>query len=430
MHSTIASMQKVFTAAIGVETMVRRSRRAFLHASSGSLSLAIAGCLSRSDAGVRTPFPGVQMAQYDAGHTAHRPDTSGPTGDVTPAWEHHATNGVGDTATQPVIANGTVIYGVPGDPGAVVAVDARSGEERWRRSAESGLDSIPAIHDDRVIVTGGESLTALSIAEGTPEWSVALGDRGETPTVADGIVYLTTTGGTLRAVDAADGTEVWTIQRPDEEFRQGGPHEYRADRGDVVSVADDVLVHRYTGETHELVARSVADGGEAWRTDVHPITRPVVHDGHCYCLDVYGTIRGFALDSGAASLDVSVLEPGVPAGGIAVAEDTIYVTEETGQLNAVGRDGSRGWSVQNLRPLRSTPIVVDGTIYAASMSYDPSTLEDHDAALYAGSTEGDVRTVYEVPGPLSAPVAFDGTVYVGVAESSNESVRMVALRAA
>jgi outer membrane protein assembly factor BamB len=150
---------------------------------------------------------------------------------LAPVWRYRFTIRPGEsgafTAT-PVVADG-VVY-VQDMSSNVAALELRTGARRWLhrfRTPSPGPNGL-AVADGRVFGATDTTAFALSTATGRVLWQRRLVSRSESfvdtaPTVADGQVYLGTTGyvpgtrGALYALDAETGTIEWrvgTIKRP------------------------------------------------------------------------------------------------------------------------------------------------------------------------------------------------------------------------
>jgi outer membrane protein assembly factor BamB len=126
---------------------------------------------------------------------------------------------VGASGT-PAVRDGTVYVGGDGSgPGAMYALDAGDGTERWRLdtgAARGESGSTPAVTGGTVYASlnpgddtaGGGYLYALDASDGTERWSVRVPEWSTAPTVADETVHVGTPGG-VRAYATADGHERW-----------------------------------------------------------------------------------------------------------------------------------------------------------------------------------------------------------------------------
>ncbi len=92
-------------------------------------------------------------------------------------------------------------------PGMVAAFAVDDGREVWR--ADLRPDAPIAFDSDRVFVSAGEAVHALSASDGAVLWRAPAGKVTVRPVAKEGWVVVTTEG-TLRALRAADGSSVWT----------------------------------------------------------------------------------------------------------------------------------------------------------------------------------------------------------------------------
>ncbi|WP_128477330.1 outer membrane protein assembly factor BamB family protein [Halorussus pelagicus] len=109
------------------------------------------------------------------------------------------------------------------DTRAVYAIDAATGNRRWRRVMEDfGLGEL-AVGEDAVFVSDGQTLRAFSRADANERWQFEIeeGYLRTTPVVVNGAVVATTehpqqpsTDVTTYALDATTGNPRWTYQQP------------------------------------------------------------------------------------------------------------------------------------------------------------------------------------------------------------------------
>jgi len=207
------------------------------------------------------------------------------TGEREWRFEHPGTNVV-DGA---VYADGTVVQQFSG---VLVAIDAASGDELWRRSG--GFDGTPVVADGRVFAASldmeGATLYALDLASGDELWSTPVSPSGRggipTPAVADGVVY--TAESTLTGRDVADGSvlSTWSTEKPP---------------GSAPTVTDDIV---YVGtEESGIAAVDLQAGVQRWWNDVATAGRgsgpkvpssPAVADGTVVTTSLWA---GTALDA-------------------------------------------------------------------------------------------------------------------------------------
>lgn len=319
--------------------------------------------------------------------------------------------GLGEPGS-PAVAGGVVYVGTtaisdatlrPGTPpaeagqvndGFLVALDTRTGDERWRYlSGRSGYLS-PVVADGMVYIGSADgTLHAVDAMTGEGRWTFAVPSAGEvlsgsSPTVAGGLVVIGSNLGVLHAVDAATGAERWQATvggsspttaavadgalyvltdgkagsaRPGGTF-VGAFHEatttfslrvldlatgterWTADIGPTLAgfqaapavVAGTVLVGGVGPYGREVVALDAADGAERWRFAAEDAINasPVVADG----VAVVGSFDGnvYAVDLATGTL-VWRVETG---GGITttayIADGAVVVGSGDGNLYAIG----------------------------------------------------------------------------------------------
>lgn len=135
-----------------------------------------------------------------------------------------------DYAVQPVVAGSLVFFGSSADD-TVRAIDAKTGQERWRCVTGAPVRFAPHIADGRCYVAGDDGYVRCLEAEtGKPVWSVRVAPNGRQALgngrmisrspcrsgvlVADGVAYVTSgmwpnEGVAVYALDAATGKTIW-----------------------------------------------------------------------------------------------------------------------------------------------------------------------------------------------------------------------------
>lgn len=92
--------------------------------------------------------------------------------------------------------------------GTLYALEPADGAVRWECSLEQGTYVTPVVEGEMVFVAGSDGLLQAIRTDGTKEWSRVIAGNQAAPAVAHGTVYVVAdSGGTLFALDAATGTE-------------------------------------------------------------------------------------------------------------------------------------------------------------------------------------------------------------------------------
>ncbi|MFF2779836.1 PQQ-binding-like beta-propeller repeat protein [Streptomyces sp. NPDC058052] len=97
--------------------------------------------------------------------------------------------------------------------GTVYAIDATTGQDRWRIATEQRQSSEPVlVADGNVHVGSGSALYTLDAVTGTPRWRFAAGaELVGTPVVADGRVHFGSADHVLYTLDATGGQLRWKL---------------------------------------------------------------------------------------------------------------------------------------------------------------------------------------------------------------------------
>lgn len=390
------------------------SRRRFLAGASATALGATAGCLDAVDpsyAGQDEPdtdwWP---QPSFDSHGTCYNPDPVGPTDGVTERWARE----ISGPSARPVVADGTAF--LPAADG-VIAVDAATGEERWR---EEGDD--PPLwprdvryHDGRVYVAAVEE-----------------------------------TG--LLALDAETGERQWTFSPPDPE------HGIRTLLVDPHRDHPDLY-----GGSHGAVYRFDPDTGERrWRREVFGVVQEMVVSPHLLVATEGGEVYSLSSDDGTGywrrNLNGMVTTLGTTSGGgpyVSLfggptyrlddhgatdwkrdgwSSDSFVLTYET--LFATGqrltarnvRDGSARWT--GGATTQCGPAATGDTVYAASG--DAVTAYDFGGGRGIGPVRiGTRRWNHSVEGrPEQGLAVADGAVFVLTEGGSDERSMAYALEAA
>lgn len=231
--------------------------------------------------------------------------------------------------------------------GVVFALDQRTGRERWRFLAPTRFGAV-AIGRESVFVPSDHGLYALDRATGRKRWQARFSTgSGETPTVVGDIVAFTgseiTSGKTgVFALDAKTGALRWRVDLP----AVAGSRAGSAASADTLYVSWwEPLPDRPGSGLPTLRAYDLQSGKERW------VYRPEI-----------GTLATGEAVVGSISEPVIVgptLLFGVvmraPTGEVAAELDGIYAIDNG--------SGDLLWHAAGT-PIRSAPVVIDGTIYA------------------------------------------------------------------
>ena len=227
-------------------------------------------------------------------------------------------------------------------------IDATTGRVRWQTPGARSLSGIvggtaPAIADGRAILPfSSGQISALALADGTPQWSTSLAgqrigpvfarilDIGGDPVISGGRVYMGNTSGRTVAVEAANGARIWTAE-------EGAFGPVWVEGGSVFLVSD----------RNELLRLDAATGERIWGVELpffEPVRRarrlkdvyvhygPVLAGGRLHVASDDGLLRSFSPVDGSL-LSVTQLPEGAARPPV-VAGGTLYLVTEGGRLHA------------------------------------------------------------------------------------------------
>ena len=204
---------------------------------------------------------------------------------------------MGDAYSSPAVAKGVVYFGgIDEDFGTgaggkvgvkdvhLYAVDAKTGQEKWRFATAGSIFSSPAVVDDVVYFgSAGGGFYAVDAASGSETWRFdAEGSIASSPVVAHDAVYFTDRDGYLYALNAATGQELWRFRVSERTFTAEGWDSWDAGTWSSPAVADGTV---YTGSSDgHVYAVDAATGAEKWRfkTRGDVWTAPAVANGVVY----------------------------------------------------------------------------------------------------------------------------------------------------
>ncbi len=203
--------------------------------------------------------------------------------------------------------DGHAVYSVISN-NTVVAFAADSGAIVWKRSlapAAAESTSVTSSSSSSSTVSGNRTIT-VTVNAGL--------NIAETPPLADGVLYVTTTEGSVHALNKTNGNAIWT-------------------RSLGVSVADPrassavAYGKLFLGTSEGLYAIETSDGSTAWKAPLASSSTgtPAVVDGSVFIADDSGTLYRFDANSGAHLWSYTGLGEGyvsepIVAGGMIVVD--------------------------------------------------------------------------------------------------------------
>jgi outer membrane protein assembly factor BamB len=293
---------------------------------------AIAGCSSFSSPSGPKPAELVPLPKGQA---------------VRELWSARA--GDGDRFVfEPALADGSVY--AAGRNGTVIRLDAASGRQIWRASAEMPL-SAGVGTDGRTVAVGNEEgiVAALDAGTGKLRWKARVSSEVlAPPAVGAGLVVVRSLDNRVFAFGADDGKRRWVYQRPPASLI------VRVPSG--VVIADDTAYAAF--RSGKLAALALSNGGQRWEatvalpkgaTELERVTDVVGEPalgGREVCAAAYqGKVACFEAATGRTmwSRDVSTLT------GVSLDPRYAFVTDENDAVQALDRSSGRSvWKQDKL----------------------------------------------------------------------------------
>lgn len=257
----------------------------------------------------------------------------------------------------PAIEDGTVYLG--SRDGNLYALEAETGEEKWRFDTDGWVTSTAAIVNGTVYVGTDFSVYALEADTGEQKWRFHNG--GTSPAVVDGTVFVGspregTAHGYAHALDAETGEELWS-------HKVGRWPRMPAVLDGTVYIPATWTQLSGTDHTTHVYALDAATGEERWKTriDARIWGEVAADDGTVYIGANDG--RLYALDSQTGDEAWTYQAHWWVDASAAVTQDTIYIRSGQCVYGLSSDDGEPEWVYDTHRWVRSAPVVVNGTLF-------------------------------------------------------------------
>jgi outer membrane protein assembly factor BamB len=331
----------------------------------------------------------------------------------------------GPVRSSPAVVAGTVYFG--SYDGRFYAVDAASGKLKWkfdtpgeRRFEAKGLHGLfprtqtmpdfwdfflssPAVEAGMVYFGSGDgNLYALDAETGQMKWKFATQDVvHSSPAVADGTVYFGSWDSYLYALDAATGQRKWRFKTGEDKvnFNQVGIQSSPA--------VDHGVVYFGCRDSH-LYAVDARTGQEKWKFDTHGTwinTSPALYKGTAYAGTSIPSIFG-AVDTKTGQVRFHLDARMIIFSSPAIAGGMAYFGSFNGKLYAVDLNtGQFAWEFQTEAGKKDALGLVgpDG---------NPNFREIFRSQFYDDMYRA-VERLFSLGSIVSSPAVDQGVIYVG-----------------
>lgn len=222
------------------------------------------------------------------------------------------------------------------------------------------------------------------------------GELYSSPTIDNGIVYVTSKAGILHAIEATSGDELWT-------------HEVTSYVTRATPAVVDGTV--YVGGGFSFSALDAATGEERWTIPLQygGHASPTVRDGLVVVSSQQGWI--FALRTETGEVAWRLPTEGIVFGAGAITDDAIIYGTDEGILYSVDREaGTLDWRITLPGAIYATPVVIGNTVLATTQAGELHAVErgtgDHIWSANQGSAQPPASN-----GDIVVLAASDGGVY-------------------
>lgn len=294
----------------------------------------------------------------------------------------------GDLRSTPVISESTAYFGTRN--GYLVALDLLTRQPKWTFDLGGyPVGSSPAIADRTVYIANGFNVFALDAETGQQRWKLTIDYTGESsPTVADGVVYVASKKNNLYAIDAESGKQLWfyktngllfgspsvsgdmvVIGGDDGDLfaldRAHGRLAWKIEPGSGIystpAIADDRIF--ITTRDHTTVAIDLATGKEIWSFPVGGSASPAVADGVVYIGSDDGAV--YALDAAKGGEPLWLFASGAPSvRAPVIADDELFFSAGATITSLNRKTGEVIWQYPVGEEVTTELVVLDGYVFA------------------------------------------------------------------
>jgi len=287
--------------------------------------------------------------------------------------------------------------------GSVYAVNASTGDQKWKFSTGASVWDTPTIANGVVYVGSNNGMVfALNASTGVQIWNFSAGpSMWSSPAVVNNVVYFGSNDNNTYAVDARAGRKIWN-------FSTGG------NVRDSPAVVNGVV---YIGsQDGYFYALDAGTGQRIWSkytgdNDTYTNSSPAVVNGTVYVGSCDHNLYAFQATDG--SLKWKYLTGAKVSSSPAVFNGVVYVGSEDHNLYAIDSStGMKLWNQTLNGPVYSSPAVADGLVYVGSYgdtiyAFDAST----GASVWSYQTGGGVFSSPTIAGGVMFVGSYDGNVY-------------------
>ena len=261
----------------------------------------------------------------------------------------------------------------------VAAVDARTGDVKWRYDTIVPMHGAPNVADGHLYaVDVNDQLMAFDPATGKLLWTYqALTEPARmlvasSAAISQGVVVAPFASGEIVALSAVNGQQLWedTLSQTN---RDNALSEIRDIGGRPIIYRGDVIAGSHSGVLADI---DLHTGQRRWSLPISTITTPWPAGDVVYAVDTSGKVICIARDSGQVYW-IHDMNKGVKKklratySGPVLADNRLLMVDSLGQLVALDpKTGAKTATVKLGSPAFLNPIGVNGTLYVLTLGGD------------------------------------------------------------
>ncbi|MBA4165286.1 MAG: pyrrolo-quinoline quinone [Erythrobacter sp.] len=324
-------------------------------------------------------------------------------------------------AAAPVVSDGRLV--AVGTDGVINCFDAKSGARLWNhrmniegKLVDSNFGGGASVADGKVYATNGVGeVVALDAATGDMKWKVQpAGPLRGSPTIAFGQVFVMTQDNQIIALDAGTGELVWQEVASATQAGVFGVAAPAAGQGTVIAgySSGELSAYRYeNGRTlwADALARTSISTEVGALTDID--ADPIIDSGRVYALGQGGRMAAYDLLTGQRIWELNLAGISTPA----IAGEWIFTLTDDARLLAIARStGKVRWLTQmqqfRKEKKKEDPIYWTGPVLAGGQLWVASS----EGQVYKVSVgEGSTSLFTDLGQPVSLPpIVADNMLYI------------------
>lgn len=277
-------------------------------------------------------------------------------------WYFHVEKGV---ESSPAIYEDKLFFGA--NDGYLYAIDAANGKLIWKYNAGAEILSSPIAEGGILyFAASNDILYALDAVTGDVLWRYKGGSRGggiysirlaSSPAYSDGMVYVGFSDGSIVAVVAFDGSLVWKNKLS----KRRGVRFADIDASPVID-GNVIFVSSYDNGFYAL---DIKNGDTQWKFDARSSSTPSYDSTRVYIADNRGKI--FALDKKSGSVQWEyAIDKGVPTSTVLVGDFLLFGSSHNKLYLLKADSGELIDTTLASSGFSASPIYYDEMIYAIS----------------------------------------------------------------